>query len=208
VLVHALDAGLRLLHPIVPFVTETLWQALPTTDPGTFLATSSWPVARDRVDRDRGAEYERVRDAVSALRQLRADYRIPPARQLDAVVLPAPAATDIFVEEADAIGRLSRTNVRVASDAPAGAAAAAVLSDGSRVIVPLEGVIDVDKECARLRAERDQLARQLDALRTRLAGPFAEKGRPDVVDAERRKAEEWTARLTQLDGHVRALCGG
>jgi valyl-tRNA synthetase len=208
VLVHALDAGLRLLHPIVPFVTETLWQALPTTDPGTFLATSSWPLARDRVDGDRGAEYERVRDAVSALRQLRADYRIPPARQLDAVVLPAPAATDIFVEEADAIGRLSRTNVRVASDAPAGAAAAAVLSDGSRVIVPLEGVIDIDKECARLRAERDQLARQLDALRTRLAGPFAEKGRPDVVDAERRKAEEWTARLTQLDGHVRALCGG
>jgi valyl-tRNA synthetase len=163
---------------------------------------------REGVDRTRGAEYERVRDAVSALRQLRADYRIPPARQLDAVILPVPASTDIFVEEAEAIGRLARCTVRVASTTPPGAAAAAVLTDGSRVVVPLEGVIDVDKECARLRAERDQLSRQLDALRTRLAGPFAEKGRPDVVEAERRKAEEWTARLTQLDGHVRALCGG
>jgi valyl-tRNA synthetase len=213
VLVHALDAGLRLLHPIVPFVTETLWQALPTTDPGTFLATSAWPLQRDGVElarglRGRGAEYERVREAVSALRQLRADYRIPPARQLDAVILPVAASVDIFVEEAEAIGRLARCSVRVAGETPPGAAAAAVLSDGSRVVVPLEGVIDVEKECARLRAERDQLARQLDALRTRLAGPFAEKGRPDVVQAERRKAEEWAARLTQLDGHLRALCGG
>jgi valyl-tRNA synthetase len=207
VLVHALDTGLRLLHPLVPFVTETLWQALPTTDPGTFLATAAWPLAREGVDPARGAEYERVRDAVSGLRQLRADYRIPPGRVLDAVVLPVAAASDVYVEEADAIGRASRCTVRVAAEAPAGAAATAVLSDGSRVIVPLEGVIDIEKECARLKAERDQLATQLNALRQRLAGPFAQKGRPDVVEAERRKAEEWTARLTQLDGHVRALCG-
>jgi valyl-tRNA synthetase len=207
VLVHALDAGLRLMHPIVPFVTETLWQALPTTDAGTFLATAAWPLARDEIDPARGLEYERVRDAVGALRQIRADYRIPPGRVLDAVVIPVPAATPVFVEEADAIGRIARYTVRVVAETPAGAAAAAVLSDGSRVVVPLEGVIDVAKECARLRAERDQLASQLDALRKRLAGPFAAKGRPDVVAAERRKAEEWTGRLSQLDGHLRALCG-
>jgi valyl-tRNA synthetase len=207
VLVHALDAGLRLLHPLVPFVTETLWQALPTTDAGTFLATAAWPLAREGVDRARGGEYERVQDAVSALRQVRADYKIPLGRVVEAVVLPVAAATDVFVEEAEAIGRLSRCTVRVVAEVPSGAAAAAVLTDGSRVIVPLEGVIDVEKECARLRGERDQLAGQLAALRQRLAGPFAEKGRPDVVEAERRKAEEWAARLTQLDGHVRALCG-
>jgi valyl-tRNA synthetase len=211
VLVHALDAGLRLLHPIVPFVTETLWQALPTTDPGTFLAAASWPLTREGVDRTLGAQYERVRDAVNAVRQLRGDYRIPPGQELDAIVLPVPANAQVFVEEADAIGRVTRCRVRVLTDAsatvPSGAAASAVLSDGSRVIVPLEGVIDVAKECARLRAERDQLARQLDALRQRLAGPFAQKGKPDVVEAERRKSEEWAARLTQLDEHVHALCG-
>jgi valyl-tRNA synthetase len=207
VLVHALDAGLRLLHPIVPFVTETLWQALPTTDAGTVLATAAWPVVREGVDRTRGLEYERVRDAVGALRQIRADYQIPPGRTLEAVVLPVPATASVFVEEADAIGRVSRCTVRVVTHAPTGAAATAVLTDGSRVIVPLEGVIDIAKECARLRAEHDQLDRQLTALRQRLAGPFALKARPDVVDAERRKAEEWTARLTHMGGLVRALCG-
>jgi len=206
VLVQTLDAGLRLLHPIVPFVTETLWQGLPTTEPGAVLATAAWPTARTGVDRTAAREYEHVRAAVGSLRQLRADYGIPPGRELDAAIVASAAARAVFVDEASAIGRLSRCTVRVLDAAPPGPAATAVLADGSRVIVSLAGVIDVEKECARLRGEHDQLAHQLAKLTERLAGPFAAKARPDVVEADRRKAAEWSTRLAQLAEHVRALC--
>jgi valyl-tRNA synthetase len=208
VLVHVLDGGLRLLHPIVPYVTETLWQHLPTTDPGTFLATTRWPLVRDGVGHGRAGEYDRVRDAVRALNKIRADYAITNNRGLEVVIVPPSATRDIYVDEAMAIGRLTNAAVRVADHADSNGAATAVLADGATVIVPLAGVIDVDKECARLRTERDELAAQLDKLRARLGNDsFVSRAPAAVVDGERQKEREWTVRVGQLDEKVRGLCG-
>ena len=208
VLVHALDGGLRLLHPIVPYITEALWQHLPTTDPGTFLATTRWPLVRDGVSHARGSEYDRVRDAVRALNKIRADYAITNNRPLDATVVPGRTSRDVYVEEALAIGRLTNTDVRIADHADGAAAATAILADGATLIVPLAGVIDVAKECARLRAERDELALQLDKLRQRLGNEtFLSRAPREVVDGEQHKEREWTVRVAQLEEKVRGLCG-
>jgi valyl-tRNA synthetase len=107
------------------------------------------------------------------------------------------------------IGRLSRTTVTVSDNAPEGAAAHAVLPDGTQVVMPLAGIVDVDKECARLRTELEGLDKQLGSLRSRLQNEnFLSRAKPDVVAAERQKEGEWSARRELLAGKVRALCGG
>ena len=208
VLTHAFDVALRLLHPIVPFVTETLWQRLPGYAPDSFLATASWPVARASAPAG-GAEFEQVRDVVVALRQIRSDYNIPPARSIAAVVVPGtPDAARVLAEEAALVGRLTRCAVRVERSAAAEASAQAVVAGGTEVVVPLAGLVDVEKECARVRAELAGLEKQLAALRGRLASEgFVTRAKPEVVEAERVKEREWSARQEQLARKVAQLCG-
>ena len=208
ILVHVFDMALRLLHPVVPFVTEALWEHLPTTDEHAILATSRWPSARDGCnDGKRATEYDRVREAVSALRQLRADYNVPPRRMLDATIVPTLRSRTVYVEEAEAVGRLADCNVRV-GEANGTLSATAVLSDGSSVVLSLAGAIDAEKECARFQAELTKLSAQLESLRKRLANEkFVQNARPDVVEDERRKEREWTLREVELARKVRALCG-
>ncbi|MFN2564782.1 MAG: valine--tRNA ligase [Gemmatimonadaceae bacterium] len=209
VLVHVFDAALRLLHPVVPFITEALWQRLPGRVPGEFLIRADWPASTTLGDRARASEFELVREVVVALRQLRADYNLAPGKTIDAVVLPGPGASGVFVAEAATIGRLARASVRVVDRAPTEAAAHAVLSSGSALAVPLAGLVDVEKECGRLRQELAALDKQLVALERRLGDEkFTARAPAHVVAAERAKLREWSARRVQLSDKVRALCGG
>jgi valyl-tRNA synthetase len=230
VLLHVFDAGLRLLHPVVPFVTEGLWQRLPSTDAGAVLARAAWPSVRDlptaRMGRRSGAarlaadsaaaEYDLVREAASAVRQIRADYAVAPGTVIDVVIDAAADCREVFVEEAEGLGRLTRSQVRVAasgsSAAPGnegnhGAAATTVLSDGTTVVVPLAGLIDIAKECARLRGELERLDAQLAALRGRLANAgFLSRAPEAVVQAEQVKAREWATRAELLRTRLDGLC--
>jgi len=208
VLVHAFDGALRLLHPIVPFVTEALWQRLPGRAADELLVTASWPRAAGG-HAGGAAEFDLVRDAVSALRQLRGEYNITPGKQLNAVIVPTPNARAVFEQETALIGRLTKCTVALATAAPTGEAAAhAVLADGSEVILPLAGTIDVAKECARLQQELAALEKQLTGLRQRLSNEnFVSRAKPEIVEAERQKEREWSVRREQLAGKVKTLCG-
>jgi len=206
VLVHAFDQALRLLHPIVPFVTEALWQRLPGHVAGTFITTAEWPTIRAYPGR--ATEFTRVIEAVAAVRQLRGEYGIPPGKALDGFVIPAAASRATFAEEGALIERLTRCTLTAADRAPGGAAAHQVLSDGTEIVLPLAGAIDLEKECARLQGELEGLDKQLTALRARLQNEnFVARAKPDVVEAERRKEQEWTVRRDQLAAKVAALCG-
>jgi valyl-tRNA synthetase len=230
VLLHVFDAGLRLLHPVVPFVTEALWQRLPSTDQGAVLARAAWPVVRDlptpllgrrsgaaRLAADTAAaEYELVREAASAVRQIRADYAVAPGTVIDVVIDAAPGSREVFVEEAGGLGRLTRSEVRVGAtggpaiptgDSGRGASATTVLSDGTTVVVPLAGLIDIAKECARLRGELERLDTQLAALRGRLANSgFVSRAPEHVVQAEQVKEREWATRAQLLRARLDGLC--
>ncbi|HEY0996165.1 MAG TPA: valine--tRNA ligase [Gemmatimonadaceae bacterium] len=216
VLAHAFDGALRLLHPIVPFITESLWQRLPGRAEGELLVRASWPVPRAAQASPAAGEWDLAREAVSALRQVRADYNIPPGKFVDAVLVPGKdrvngASVDaraVLAEEAAVIGRLARANLTVADAAGTDAAAHGLLAGGSEVIVPLAGLIDVEKECAKLRGELANLEKQLTALEGRLGNEgFTSRAPANVVEAERAKLRDWTARREQLAAKVRGLCG-
>ena len=222
VLVHAFDSALRLLHPIVPFVTEALWQRLPGREPDQFLARADWPthIDRDALDNavalhfedldDSAEEFELVREAVLAVRQIRAENNVAPGKSVD-VLLRAENMDlqDILGEEAGTIGRLSRADARLADGASVGAAAHAVLTGGAEVIVPLAGLIDLTKECARLRAEVAQLTTQIGSREARLSNAkYLERAPADVVAGDRAILEEMKSKRDQLTDRVQSLCGG
>jgi valyl-tRNA synthetase len=206
VLVHVFDSALRLLQPIVPFVTDALWRRLPGRRDDEHIAVADWP-ARQAVT-PQAQEFELAREAVSAIRQLRGDYNIPPNRSLTASIVPSAASRAMLEAESELIGRLTRCEVHIVGAPPREAAAHQVLSDGSEIVLPLAGVIDVDRECARLTSELAQLDQQLAALRARLSNEkFVSRAKPEVVESERSKEREWTARREQLAAKVQQLCG-
>ena len=177
VLAHAFDRALRLLHPIVPFVTEALWQRLPERagDPrpdDALLTVAAWPEPRRGANlADAGAaEFELVRNVVSALRQLRSDYQVPPGRTVDATVVAGSGVPPhVYASEAALIGALTRATVAVAEAAPGGAAAHAVLEGGAEVVLPLAGLVDLGRE-------RDKLAKEFEGLDKQLAAKLATLG--------------------------------
>ncbi len=213
VLTHVFDYALRLLHPIMPFITETLWQRLPfpvAADRCEFLAIAPWPIPhlRSREENDAMSRFDLVRDAVSAIRQMRSDYAIPPGKAMDVIVQSRLNAA-LLTEHAPLIGRLTRSTVKVGGQSAAAGAAHSLLTDGSEVIVPLGGLVDLTKECGKLRGELDHLETQLRSLSKRLENQgFIAKAPAIVVEAERKKKEEWIERREQLTEKVKALCGG
>lgn len=203
VLVHVFDRGLRLLHPIMPFVTESLWQRLPGAQEGQFLATTAWPTSRAGGAQN-GAAFEIVREAIDAIRGLRSEYGVQPGTPIRAFVATGPVSETLVANTA-LVQRLARCEV-IAAAAPEGAAAHAVLPSGLELSLPLAGMVDVVKERARLQGELDGLTKQLDALRGRLANEkFTAKAPPAVIDGERTKEREWSMRAEQLRAKVAEL---
>jgi valyl-tRNA synthetase len=208
VLVHALDQALRLLHPIVPFVTEALWQRLPGRGEGEFLTVAAWPRARGAGAAANGAaEFELVRAAVSAIRQVRADYNVAPGKQVEAVLVSDDATTRaVFETEAALAGRLTRSTLTVSPAKPGGAAATQVIAGGAEVVVPLAGIVDLGKEREKLSKELAELERQLASLRGRLSNEgFVSRAPAHVVEAERQKEAEWARRRDQLASTLAAM---
>jgi valyl-tRNA synthetase len=207
VLLHVFDGALRLLHPVVPFITEALWQKLPGRAPGEFLVRASWPRPGAPAGARRGTDFELVRETVLAIRQIRGDYNVAPSKRLEVTIL-SPNDRAVYEENAGTIGRLARARVTVGAGAAPEGAAHVLLRGGSEVVVPLAGLIDVDKECQRLRAELEQLEKQIVSREQRLSNPkYVERAPEHVVRSDRATLDEMISKRGQLTAKVRSLCG-
>jgi valyl-tRNA synthetase len=203
ILVHTFDQALRLLHPVMPFITESLWRRLPGHVEGSLIATAKWPVrpARNLADQSFGD----LQGAIQAIRQLRSDYAIPPAQVVSAYLIGPHDLTAALREDHALFARLAR--VELADGAvPTTAAAHIVLPKGLELVLPLAGIVDLEKESAKLKNELAGLEKQLGILRGKLSNEkFTSKAPAELVDAERAKEREWAARAEQLHARVKEL---
>src|SRR2546423_3392215 len=210
VLAYCLDAALRLLHPVVPFITEQLWQMLPGRKTDELLAVASWPAIRSELeDPVADREFARVKTAIEHIRSIRAEYRVAPKIKLQATIVARGndrAAT--FDGERDTIVRLGQLE-SLALDgggASKGVGAHAVFGDGSEVIVALADTIDVQQECRRLTDELQRLDAQLQGLAARLTNEnFVARAPQDVVAREREKEKAWRDQRDVLAGKLTSL---
>ncbi|MBA4087443.1 MAG: valine--tRNA ligase [Novosphingobium sp.] len=179
-----LDQILVMLHPFMPFVTEELWHALGKRNGELIVA--AWPKPEATVDAAAKREVEWLIALVSNLRTAKNELGISPGAKLDAY-LPEPSAQTRSIIEANpaAIERLARLNGIRFESAPSGAAMQVGAGDAN-IIVPLEGVIDIAAEKARLEKALAVSQKEAKSLEGRLGNPsFVEKAKPEAVDKAR-----------------------
>src|SRR3989475_1587729 len=208
VLAHCCDVALRLLHPVVPFITEELWQKLPGRKPDELLVTASWPTFHpELVDSDLDAAFLRVKQAVEKIRIIRAEYKVPPRTRLRASIKPRGRdRRSVFEAESETIKRLAQVEELTFDGGMKGPVAYAVFGDGSEVFVALEGAIDVQQECRRLSGEVTRLDGQLAALAARLTNQdFVARAPADVVAKERDKERAWQEQRRALADKLTVL---
>ncbi len=207
ILVTVFETSLRLLHPVMPFITEELWGHLPG-ERGALLAGAEWPRPDDDlIDEAAEAEFALVQVVIGAVRAMRAEYRVPPSADVPAVVtIGSDTARRGVATEHDTIERLAKLS-RLAVDEPTkGIGGHAVLSDGSAVFVALGDAIDVAQECARLRSEMERLERQVAGVAAKLANEqFVARAPKDVVEREREKESSWREQRETLAAKLHAL---
>ncbi|HEV8263304.1 MAG TPA: valine--tRNA ligase [Gemmatimonadales bacterium] len=212
VLAYCFDVVLRLLHPVVPFITEELWQKLPGRTADELLIVAPWPRPQGQLeDAEADVHFGRVKTAIELIRSIRAEYRIPPKTRLRATIVARGgdrAAT--FAGERDTILRLGQLESLTIDGGPAGASvgggAHAVFGDGSEVIVALEGAIDVQQECSRLSHELSRLDGHLAGLAAKLTNEnFVSRAPAEVVAREREKEKAWRDQRAVLAGKLKAL---
>ena len=193
VLAYVLERVLRLLHPFLPFITEEIWQNLVQHMDGEVgspaLMVAEYPVAEaDAYDDAAEAEIGAVVEIVRAIRNLRAEFKIQPSQPVRAIVQESAMSGALQMEEA-AIKTLAQVESLVLNGAEAGGdsndSVSLVLSSGT-VVVPLSGLVDLDRERERLVAELDDVARNLARLSNRLDDErFLSRAPEEVVDKER-----------------------
>lgn len=202
---EVLAGALRLLHPFLPFITEELWGQL--GEPG-LLAAARWPdPAPGGRDEAAEAAFGRVQAAVAAIRSLRAELRIPPAAELPALAHGAGAAA--LAEERETVCALARLrSLELRAPRPGEPGASAVVPGGLELHLPLEGVIDVPAEAARLGRELEGARREQERAATRLANAeFRNRARPEVVAREEERLGELRGTVRRLTERIAALSG-
>ena len=207
VLAFCFDTVLRLLHPVVPFITEELWQKLPGRQSDDLLAIAPWPTVPAALSRLEDFAFARVQEAVSKIRAIRAEYRIAPKTRLAAAIKPRTDSIRVaFHGERDTIVRLAQLSELRLDDGLGGQGAHAVLADGSEVFVALADAIDVRQECRRLTGELTRLEQQLAALDAKLSNKnFVARAPAEVVAKEREKERAWRDQRQALADKLRSL---
>ncbi|UYK84283.1 valine--tRNA ligase [Xanthomonas sacchari] len=202
-LLHVLETLLRLLHPLTPFLTEELWQqvaprlgiAAPTISLQPYPEAAAMDVS---AYAGAAADVEWLKAMVSALRRVRSELQVAPSRQVPLLLQGGQAEDRARIERFAAQLRflLKLESIQWLDDgAPSPAAATAIVGELT-LLVPLEGLVDLDAERLRLDKEIARVAAEKDRSEAKL-GKFTDKVPPAVIEQERQRLADWSA---QLDG--------
>ena len=205
---HVFDIALRLLHPVMPFITETLWQRLPNHAPDASISVAAWPVSGDApADVGVATDFAAVQAIVTAVRVLRAEYGVAPGQSVHVTVSDASKpALRALAAEAETIRRLAKIETLEVGASSSGPGATKVLDDGTVITVPLGDLVDLDKECARLGAEASKLDELVVAQERKLGNEqFVARAPAAVIDKEREKLAAWRTQAESLREKRRSL---
>jgi len=205
---RVLDGILHLLHPFMPFVTEEIWQALPHT--GETITTSPWPKAKKAWgDAQAEEDVAFLQDVVTAIRNMRSEMNLPPAKTVSALVKADGAALALLEANRAVLGPLARVGEwTLGPQAQRPGVAASAVVRGVEVWIPLAGLIDVDAERARLTREVDKSLGDLEGTKKKLMNQdFLAKARPDVVQREKDRLELLDQTVAKLNKALDALRG-
>jgi valyl-tRNA synthetase len=208
-LAWVLDRSLRLLHPFMPFATESMWQAIPHV--GKSIMISSWPEAGER-DLATERDWQRIMELVGRVRNIRTESNVEPGRWIAASIF-APEMSLATIESARGeIGLLARIGddlLNFAAGAPkAESSDVVVATDGLVAVLPLSGLVDLAAERGRIAKELDDAVAERGRAETQLGNEgFVARAPEKVVQVQRDRLAGATERIALLERRLTELGG-
>ncbi len=200
---------MKLLHPFMPFITEEIWQHIRPRDTEEAMIVASWPdFDKSAVSQSDQQMFSSIQQMISAIRNIRAEFKLSPNDEIDLLINARNIETAEALRDNEWIFRklqaINKFEVEVDLKKPSTSASAVV--EGTELFVPLEGLIDLEKERERIQKEIDRLQGFMKSIEGKLNNDgFVNNAPEDVVQRERDKKEDTETNLEKLRGILEEL---
>ena len=208
-LIKMLDAILRMLHPTIPFITEEIWQSLSEENNNRSIMKADFPSSKNwKADTEIAANTEWLKSFVSSVRQIRSEMTISPKQSIKIIVDDASNSDikrlELFESFISNMGSVeSIIHKEGPDDLPKSAIA---LLKGMKIYIPLEGLVDIEEEKARLQKKLSNLNQDLKSVKNRLSNDaFVEKAPKEVVDELKEKFKALSLDQTRIEEQLSLL---
>ncbi len=202
------EESLKMLHPIMPFITEEIWQTLVPRAEGTFLDTTPISHGEEAWHNEQAEqEFELLKKIITEIRSIRAVLGVPPA-PIAQVLIKATSKqrAEGFLRERALLERLARASISISTDLAKPKHAASAMIDGNELYILLAGLIDFEKEKARLAKEIQKLETYIKQLEAKLSNEgFVSRAPKEVIDSEREKLANAIATRSKLQENLASL---
>ncbi|MFJ8264546.1 valine--tRNA ligase [Peribacillus asahii] len=207
ILAYVLDNTMRLLHPFMPFITEEIWQNLPHQ--GESITVAAWPTVNPALtDTDAAEEMKLLVEIIRAVRNIRAEVNTPMSKKVNLILKAKDANISAILEKnASYIERFCNPEaltIGVEVEEPAQAMTAVVT--GVELILPLQGLINIDEEVKRLEKELDKLNKEVERVQKKLGNEgFVKKAPEKVIEEERAKEKDYVEKRDAVIHRINEL---
>ncbi|MGM0446590.1 MAG: class I tRNA ligase family protein, partial [Bacillota bacterium] len=189
---------LKLLHPVMPMITEEIWQKLPISKQS--LMVTNWPeFNEDEVDKDSERKMNTIMSVIKAVRNIRNEMKVDPGKKIEAILLSEK--TEILEDGKSYIKNLANIEdlkiARTIEDRPQPSSTSIV--EEVEVILPLEGMVDIDKELKRLKDELEDVKYEIKRAKGKLSNEgFVNNAPEELVEGEKQKVKEYETKKDKL----------
>ncbi|MGM7720954.1 valine--tRNA ligase [Metabacillus sp. Hm71] len=209
ILGYVLDNTMRLLHPFMPFITEEIWQSLPHE--GESITVAAWPTVNSELtDTAASNEMKLLVEVIRAVRNIRSEVNTPMSKQIQMQIKAKDEEVMTQLENNRAyIERFCNTSsLTIATDFTSSEKSMTAVVTGAEIILPLEGLINIEEEIKRLEKEREKLDKEVERVQKKLGNEgFLKKAPEKVIEEEKAKEKDYLekreiviARINELKG--------
>ena len=209
ILAYVLDNTMRLLHPFMPFITEEIWQSLPHQ--GESITVAAWPTVNNEfTDNKAATEMKLLVEVIRAVRNIRAEVNTPMSKQIH---MQIKAKDEEILQQLDTnrayIERFCNTStLTIATDLTSQEKSMTAVVTGAEIILPLEGLINIEEEIKRLEKEREKLDKEVERVQKKLGNEgFLKKAPEKVIEEEKAKENDYREKRDIVLARIKELRG-
>ncbi|QHE53156.1 valine--tRNA ligase [Pontibacillus sp. HMF3514] len=207
ILAYVLDNTMRMLHPFMPFITEEIWQALPTK--GESITTASWPQVRDDFHNEQASEeMKRLVSIIRSVRNIRAEVDTPMSKEIQLMIKTSDETVAAELEKnRNYLDRFCNpSELTIGKDVQAPEKAMSAVVTGAELYLPLEGLIDIEEEIARLQNEWEKWNKEVERVQKKLSNEkFVDKAPEHIVQEERDKEKDYLDKREKVEARIQEM---
>ncbi|RFU65891.1 valine--tRNA ligase [Peribacillus glennii] len=207
ILAYVLDNTMRLLHPFMPFITEEIWQNLPHE--GESITTAAWPeVKAELTDAEAAEEMKLLVEIIRSVRNIRAEVNTPMSKKIKLILKAKDEETLSRLQKNSAyIERFCNPEeFTIGTDVEEPGQAMTAVVTGVELILPLQGLINIDEEISRLEKELDKLNKEVERVQKKLSNEgFVKKAPEKVIEEERAKEKDYSEKRNTVISRIHEL---